>query len=278
MSFFLIFLMPLFRFKLTQHHCHDVMMSWRHDVMTWHQNILNHTRCVISHDESSLFCTYQTCYIMFPVMQLLQLTFLFSTLILSPSLPLSLSSLSPLSLSLSLSFFFFFLSLSLPSSLTLPLSLSCIYIKHVILCFQSCNFCNSPSCFPPLSSLPLSPSLSLSHHSLLSSSLSLFLPSSLTLSLSLMHLYQTCYIMFPAMQLLQVTLLLVTVILAAFLTHNGGVSGMSSDEDDVGRIPERPDVFDSPEELRDYLRALNEYFAVVGRPRWICKIMHYFVL
>ena len=71
--------------------------------------------------------------------------------------------------------------------------------------------------------------------------------------------------MFQPCTSLQVTLLFATVILAAFLTHNGGVSGMSSDEEDVGRIPERPDVFDSPEELRDYLRALNEYFAVVGR-------------
>lgn len=32
--------------------------------------------------------------------------------------------------------------------------------------------------------------------------------------------------------------------------------------------PIRPEVFTSPEELRQYLKALNEYFAIVGRPRF----------
>jgi peptide YY len=31
--------------------------------------------------------------------------------------------------------------------------------------------------------------------------------------------------------------------------------------------PERPEVFRNPEELREYLKQLNEYFAIVGRPR-----------
>ena len=31
--------------------------------------------------------------------------------------------------------------------------------------------------------------------------------------------------------------------------------------------PPRPEVFRNPQELRDYLKALNEYFAIVGRPR-----------
>ncbi|XP_070174632.1 pro-neuropeptide Y-like isoform X2 [Littorina saxatilis] len=32
--------------------------------------------------------------------------------------------------------------------------------------------------------------------------------------------------------------------------------------------PERPDEFRSPGELRRYLQALNEYYAIVGRPRF----------
>ena len=59
---------------------------------------------------------------------------------------------------------------------------------------------------------------------------------------------------------------LLTVLCAVISMHHGS-AGLSVDEDDVGRIPERPTAFDSPDELRDYLRALNEYFAVVGRPR-----------
>ncbi len=33
--------------------------------------------------------------------------------------------------------------------------------------------------------------------------------------------------------------------------------------------PERPKVFRNPEELKKYLKALNEYFAIVGRPRYV---------
>ncbi|XP_029647179.2 uncharacterized protein LOC115221105 [Octopus sinensis] len=32
--------------------------------------------------------------------------------------------------------------------------------------------------------------------------------------------------------------------------------------------PNRPSEFRSPEELRKYLKALNEYYAIVGRPRF----------
>jgi len=38
-------------------------------------------------------------------------------------------------------------------------------------------------------------------------------------------------------------------------------------EDDLAGFPERPSVFRSPDELKEYLRALNEYFAIAGRPR-----------
>nr|WIU44171.1 conotoxin precursor unclassified superfamily [Conus ebraeus] len=32
--------------------------------------------------------------------------------------------------------------------------------------------------------------------------------------------------------------------------------------------PERPQVFQRPEDLVNYLKALNEYYAIVGRPRF----------
>ncbi|CAL1533953.1 unnamed protein product [Lymnaea stagnalis] len=32
--------------------------------------------------------------------------------------------------------------------------------------------------------------------------------------------------------------------------------------------PERPEEFKNPNELRKYLKALNEYYAIVGRPRF----------
>ena len=37
--------------------------------------------------------------------------------------------------------------------------------------------------------------------------------------------------------------------------------------DNMSGPPIRPEVFRNPQELRDYLTALNEYFAIVGRPR-----------
>nr|QUP51999.1 NPF-1 [Urechis unicinctus] len=42
---------------------------------------------------------------------------------------------------------------------------------------------------------------------------------------------------------------------------------------DLHGPPERPKVFRNPDELRDYLKALNEYFAIVGRPRFGKRMM-----
>ncbi len=39
------------------------------------------------------------------------------------------------------------------------------------------------------------------------------------------------------------------------------------DAKDMSGPPARPNVFKNPQELRNYLKALNEYFAIVGRPR-----------
>lgn len=33
------------------------------------------------------------------------------------------------------------------------------------------------------------------------------------------------------------------------------------------RPPEKPHVFKSPQQLREYLKALNDFYAIVGRPR-----------
>ena len=41
----------------------------------------------------------------------------------------------------------------------------------------------------------------------------------------------------------------------------------SSAEQGMNGPPERPKVFKNPQELKKYLKALNEYFAIVGRPR-----------
>ena len=40
-----------------------------------------------------------------------------------------------------------------------------------------------------------------------------------------------------------------------------------TEADNMSGPPLRPEVFRNPQELRDYLKALNEYFAIVGRPR-----------
>ena len=69
---------------------------------------------------------------------------------------IALTSLS-LSLSRSLSLSCLSFVLPLPLFPSFSLSLSCIYIKHVILCFQPCTFCKSPSCLPPSSWLRSSP-------------------------------------------------------------------------------------------------------------------------
>ena len=43
--------------------------------------------------------------------------------------------------------------------------------------------------------------------------------------------------------------------------------GHVTEADNMSGPPVRPEVFKNPQELRDYLKALNEYFAIVGRPR-----------
>jgi hypothetical protein len=39
--------------------------------------------------------------------------------------------------------------------------------------------------------------------------------------------------------------------------------------------PNRPKVFTSPEELRGYLEALSNYYAIAGRPRFLTIILIY---
>ena len=34
--------------------------------------------------------------------------------------------------------------------------------------------------------------------------------------------------------------------------------------------PGRPSEFRTPDQLRSYLKALNDYYAIVGRPRYVC--------
>ena len=60
-----------------------------------------------------------------------------------------------------------------------------------------------------------------------------------------------------ARMLFMVTVLCLTVIMLAPTLALEGMSGP----------PERPKVFKNPDELKKYLKALNEYFAIVGRPR-----------
>jgi len=61
---------------------------------------------------------------------------------------------------------------------------------------------------------------------------------------------------------------LITLTLAVVILTVVRVSGNASDEEETNGLPVRPAVFNNPEELRDYLRTLNEYFAIVGRPRY----------
>lgn len=41
----------------------------------------------------------------------------------------------------------------------------------------------------------------------------------------------------------------------------------SADMSVLAGPPERPADFNNPEELREYLKGLNDYFSLVGRPR-----------
>ena len=52
---------------------------------------------------------------------------------------------------------------------------------------------------------------------------------------------------------------------------------VDADTNVVGGPPERPTVFKNPEEMRDYLTALNDYFAIVGRPRSIYIYIYIYI-
>jgi len=51
------------------------------------------------------------------------------------------------------------------------------------------------------------------------------------------------------------------------LLNLSGVVIGASDMSVLAGPPERPDDFKNPAELREYLKALNDYFSLVGRPR-----------
>lgn len=55
-------------------------------------------------------------------------------------------------------------------------------------------------------------------------------------------------------------------VLVALLVAVILVVGVTS-QDSMLAPPDRPTEFRSPDELRRYLKALNEYYAIVGRPR-----------
>jgi len=63
------------------------------------------------------------------------------------------------------------------------------------------------------------------------------------------------------------TVLLFVAVLVCTMTVNSVMSDAVAE--DLTGFPERPSVFRSPEELKEYLRALNEYFAIAGRPRYV---------
>jgi len=65
---------------------------------------------------------------------------------------------------------------------------------------------------------------------------------------------------------LSTLLLLVAVLLCTVAIRSVRCTADPVAEDLTG-FPERPNVFRSPDELKEYLRALNEYFAIAGRPR-----------
>lgn len=60
------------------------------------------------------------------------------------------------------------------------------------------------------------------------------------------------------MQKSLVVIVIVAMLFAVQVTCQGGMFAP----------PNRPAEFKSPEELRQYMKALNEYYAIVGRPRF----------
>lgn len=55
---------------------------------------------------------------------------------------------------------------------------------------------------------------------------------------------------------------------AGLLFVAAAAAEMSADGNVMGGPPEKPDAFKNPGALKEYLKALNDYFAIVGRPRY----------
>ena len=71
--------------------------------------------------------------------------------------------------------------------------------------------------------------------------------------------------MFPVVRGLGIVSLIVVAAMVVIISP--GPTQGAVDEDELAGFPERPSVFRNPDELKEYLRALNEYFAIAGRPR-----------
>jgi Pancreatic hormone peptide len=71
--------------------------------------------------------------------------------------------------------------------------------------------------------------------------------------------------------------LLVAVFVVAFIVLSciSSIAQSAVDDDDLAGFPERPNIFRNPDELKEYLRALNEYFAIAGRPRYEPHTLRY---
>lgn len=65
------------------------------------------------------------------------------------------------------------------------------------------------------------------------------------------------------------TVMLTGVVMAVVLLIGDAEEGMPTP-------PLRPSLFRSPNDLRDYLQKLNEYYAIVGRPRFGKRNNDYF--
>jgi len=81
--------------------------------------------------------------------------------------------------------------------------------------------------------------------------------------LSLVHIASDMFRQKSALSSTIVLVILVIIVSVALLpvVADAEMSGV------MGGPPERPDVFRNPDELKEYLKALNDYFAIVGRPR-----------
>ena len=65
-------------------------------------------------------------------------------------------------------------------------------------------------------------------------------------------------------------LMSITLLLLLLCLHNVVID--ASDMSVLAGPPERPEDFKNPEELREYLKALNDYFSLVGRPRYLLHL------